>query len=101
MRIKLTPDQEQFLRANPDESPTTLARTLGYHIDTVKRIQVRLGIKTELEYAGAKYHRPSNSVLKTWNRPCTTCKSTTTRPKWQFRCDRCHRRQSSGVDPDL
>lgn len=63
---------------------TAIAREVGLHPDTVRRILARQGVCT---FEGAKYEPTIRT--KTWHRPCLVCRSTAERPKWQFLCSRC------------
>ncbi len=86
--ISLTDEQLSYLRDNINDCTFThLARHIGVCVDTLKRILARHNIK---QFDGAKYVPKFKPA--TWNRPCMKCKSTATRPKWQYICNSCKER---------
>lgn len=92
-------EQLAWLRAAVAANVTrrAMARYLGCCEDTARRILHRNGI---LEFDGAKFYSPPPTIM--WNRPCSNCGSTTTRPKNQYRCDDCTSSTSdSPYDPDI
>ena len=88
-KAELTPEQLQWLRlaykarVHPDE----MASTLGYHVDTVKRLLDRHGIHIAL----SSKHITTDQPEPQWNRPCNMCKCTESRPKHQYTCTPCKR----------
>lgn len=75
-----------------------MAKTLSVCTDTLKRILMREGLAY---FDGAKFVVSQTLTLKTtlWTRPCTTCGCTRPRPKYQFRCNRCHELEDdAGLD---
>lgn len=93
-RIKLSPRQEAWLADQHSHlTHKELADELGVCIDTLKRMLMRRGLQY---FAGAKYQ--FREPPKTWRRPCARCGCTRTRPKFQYRCDKCHEREGSDDD---
>ena len=100
---KPTPVSEadlDWLRAavSSDVTRKAMALHLGVCEDTVRRILHRNGI---VNFVGSKFYSPP--PIQQWNRPCTNCGCTTTRPKNQYRCDDCKSRNddSNPFDPDI
>lgn len=63
-----------------------MARTIGYCVDTLKRILMRNQIAT---YHSEKFAVCYSRKSTTWTRPCMRCKSTKPRPKQKYICDKC------------
>jgi IS30 family transposase len=88
--VKVSKGDLQYLaNALKEKKPyTEMARHLNICVDTVKRILQREGLA---EFEGAKYVVALSNTKNTkyWNRPCMKCKTTKTRPKWQYFCDKC------------
>lgn len=97
-RRRLTDAERAQLRTmyEAGKSIRSMAAWLSVCTDTAKRILMREGIA---EFEGAKFALSASSLEQTWRRPCTTCGSTSPRPKWQYRCDRCKSCQAEGL-PD-
>ena len=97
-KATVTTEHLSYLRtAVRDEVPfTVMARNVGVCVDTCKRILHKHGI---MEFEAAKYvaAAPLNPPPAMWSRPCMACGSTELRPKWQYRCDRCHEREAAGA----
>ncbi len=88
-RIPLTDDNIQWLRDNFRKVPyTKMAKHIGCCEDTLKRILARHDIQ---HFDAAKFEVSAASQQQMWERPCTRCKCTQRRPKFQFFCDRCQR----------
>lgn len=91
----LNPEQVEFLTQHQEDmSLVAQAEMLGCHVDTLKRLLVRHNIR---DFTGSKYI--AAEPINTWSRPCTVCKDTKPRPKWQYRCDECHSKQQRDDDP--
>ena len=92
-RVPLSDEQIEWLKMNCyDVSYAEMARVIGCCTDTLKRILVRLNLK---DFHGAKYAVEGGPKPKTWNRPCSKCGCTKTRPKFHFRCSACHEKEES------
>lgn len=90
-RFELSKQQLEWLSDNfEDYTNADLAREIGCCVDTLKRILVRNDIAY---FPGAKYHYRAKP--KVWHRPCTNCGCTEERPKFQYRCDKCHAREQA------
>lgn len=97
MRIarNLPPQTVAWLReVNRPASPERLtlaqqAQQLGVHVDTLRRILTYHHIRD----FGRRWGASVTETVKKWNRPCTICGSTVSRPRMQFRCDACKERQ--------
>lgn len=90
-RFELSDEQVEWLSDNFETyTNAALARKMGCCVDTLKRQLVRHGIAY---FPGAKYHYRSKP--RTWTRPCSICGSEQERPKFQYRCDKCHTREQS------
>ena len=98
-RRRLTDEEREALRARFDDGATirSMAKWLGVCTDTAKRVLVREGIT---DYAGAKFAPSASGLEQTWNRPCSKCGCTKTRPKWSYRCEVCKAREVSGLPDD-
>lgn len=99
-KIELTIEQIDWLRQANDlrVHPTLMAIHLGYHVDTIKRLLDRYGIKEALS---SKHITTGVDVEPTWSRPCMRCKSTSPRPKNQYVCDKCKQSsETSGLHDD-
>ncbi len=86
--IELTSTQIGYMRdAVKRRVPySEMAAHLDMCVDTLKRKLHQQGI---IEFEGAKYQRPIEEFVLTWNRPCMRCKCTESRPKNQYICGRC------------
>lgn len=92
-RITLSKEQIEWLTDNCNElSYAQMAREVGCCTDTLKRMLVRLDLK---HFDGAKYAVEGAPKQKTWTRPCSRCGCKKPRPKWQFRCIKCHEKEES------
>ena len=67
-------------------SHLSMARHLGVHVDTLKRILVREKIA---KLDNTKVATLTNNKPKTWTRPCMRCGCTEPRPRNQYFCDPC------------
>lgn len=87
-KIELSPDQIEWLRQANDlrVHPTLMAIHLGFHVDTIKRLLDRYGIKEALS---SKHITAGYEQEEMWERPCMKCKTTAPRPRNQYICDRC------------
>jgi hypothetical protein len=93
-RIELTRAQLKWLTDNADYlTEQDLADHVGCCIDTLRRILMREGIRF---YDNAKYVVAESRRQKRWARPCLICKTKEPRPKWQYVCNRCKKRQRTG-----
>lgn len=90
-RASYTDSDLEYLRraVSSNVSYAEMARRIGVCVDTCKRILHKHGI---VEFQGAKYvvAAPLHPSPSLWQRPCMRCGCTKPRPKFQYRCDRCH-----------
>lgn len=96
-KAELTPDQIDWLRQahNDRMRPEAMAEHLGYHVDTIKRLLDRYGIRVAL----SSKHITTDERKDDWTRPCMKCKDETPRPRNQYICTPCKRRSRyKGVD---
>lgn len=85
---RLTDEQLKWLaEVHERYSFVAMANHIGCHVDTLKRILAREGLR---EFDGAKY-TPAAKIDE-WDRPCIQCGSTERRPKNWFMCSDCRRR---------
>ena len=101
----LTETDIEWLKANRKRRVPEIANYLGVCVDSAKRWMLRLKIADEFQFPGAKYQGTIESTVVMWERPCTQCKSTVERPKWQYFCDPCkvrlgHDMGDNPFDPD-
>lgn len=99
-RVPLSADTLAYLReaVAQNKREEEMAGRVGCCVDTLKRILVRHNLR---KYDGAKYEVRRDTEVKMWQRPCSGCKCSKPRPKWQFYCDPCQRARgmSGGDDP--
>ncbi len=100
-KIELSPEQLTWLRqAYKDRlHPEQMAAHLECHVDTVKRLLDRHGIRIAL----SSKHITTDQPPPQWNRPCNMCRCTESRPKFQYTCNRCksHTRDLHHVHEDF
>jgi len=86
-KAELTDEQLAWLRqAYIDRvRPEVMASTLGYHVDTIKRLLDRHGIRVAL----SSKHITTDQQPPQWNRPCNLCGCKKSRPKFQYTCYNC------------
>jgi hypothetical protein len=84
--VKLTEETIVWLRANHRQPISHVAARIGCHVDTAKRILVRLNLA---DYPGAKYQKRQGAHVEHWRRPCMGCGNTDPRPKTHYFCRRC------------
>jgi Zn finger protein HypA/HybF involved in hydrogenase expression len=77
------------LREGADGNLTELAQKLCVHPDTVKRWLIKLNLRSESDFPGAKYSPSNLTQVQTWDRPCSCCRQKIERPKWKYYCDDC------------
>ena len=93
-RIHISNTQRDWLRKNKDKlTDQELAIHIGCCVDTLRRILMREGLA---HYEAAKYVVAESFRQEKWTRPCVVCDSDKPRPKWQYVCDRCKKRQLTG-----
>lgn len=100
VRATLTQGERDLLEymLDHDYSYRAMARRFGCCSDTIKRILVREGLA---EFNGAKYAITANqSEVDNWERPCIKCKSTASRPRWQYVCNKCKSPDLMGIPDD-
>jgi len=93
-RIRLSATQLNWLANNKDRlTDQDMADEIGCCVDTLRRILMREGLA---HYGAAKYVVAESRRQEKWARPCLICKTTKPRPKWQYVCNRCKKRQRTG-----
>lgn len=98
--LRLNEEQVAWLsKAYHDGIPLSdMAIELGHvHIDTVKRMLVLHDIAPHIT---TKNIALRNQGVAMWSRPCLVCKCTEERPKNQYTCDRCKKKQDTSGPAD-
>jgi hypothetical protein len=87
-KIKLTEAKRAWLKANHASlSVSEISAELGCCSDTAKRILMREGLSF---FSGAKFViARTKTENDNWTRPCIVCGCAKSRPRWQYRCDKC------------
>jgi hypothetical protein len=95
-RVTITDEDLEWLRQNhASVTYQFAAEKLSICVDTLKRVLMREGLA---HFPAAKYLPSRRSAPNKWTRPCISCGSTKSRPKYQYRCDRCTERLSASED---